>query len=158
MTIKVGDKIPSVTLKVMGADGPQNVTTDELFNGKKVVMFAVPGAFTPGCSMTHLPGYVVNADAILSKVDNIVCLSVNDAFVMGAWGDAQNAEKITMLADGNAELTRAMGTELDGSGFGLGTRCKRLAMIVVDGTVTHLAIEPPGEMGISTAEAILEKL
>jgi peroxiredoxin len=158
MTIKVGDKIPSVTLKVMGADGPQNVTTDELFNGKKVVMFAVPGAFTPGCSMTHLPGYVVNADAILSKVDSIICLSVNDAFVMGAWGDAQNAEKITMLADGNAELTKAMGTELDGSGFGLGTRCKRMAMIVDDGTVTHLAIEPPGEMGISTAEAILEKL
>lgn len=158
MTIKVGDKIPSVTLKVMGADGPQNVTTDELFNGKKVVMFAVPGAFTPGCSMTHLPGYVVNADAILSKVDSIICLSVNDAFVMGAWGDAQNAEKITMLADGNAELTKAMGTELDGSGFGLGTRCKRLAMIVDDGAVTHLAIEPPGEMGISTAEAILEKL
>ncbi len=158
MTIKVGDKIPSVTLKVMGADGPQNVTTDELFNGKKVVMFAVPGAFTPGCSMTHLPGYVVNADAILSKVDSIICLSVNDAFVMGAWGDAQNAEKITMLADGNAELTKAMGTELDGSGFGLGTRCKRLAMIVDEGTVTHLAIEPPGEMGISTAEAILEKL
>lgn len=158
MTIKVGDKIPSVTLKVMGADGPQNVTTDELLNGKKVVMFAVPGAFTPGCSKAHLPGYVVNADAILTRADSIVCLSVNDAFVMGAWGDAQNAEKITMLADGNAELTKAMGTELDGSGFGLGTRCKRLAMIVDDGTVTHLAIEPPGEMGISTAEAILEKL
>jgi len=108
--------------------------------------------------MTHLPGYVVNADAILEKADCIICLSVNDAFVMGAWGEAQNAEKITMLADGNAELTTAMGTELDGSGFGLGTRCKRLAMIVDDGTVTHLAIEPPGEMGISTAEAILEQL
>lgn len=158
MTIKVGDKIPSVTLKVMGADGPQNVTTDELFNGKKVVMFAVPGAFTPGCSMTHLPGYVVNADSILEKADSIICLSVNDAFVMGAWGEAQNAENITMLADGNAELTKAMGTELDGSGFGLGTRCKRLAMIVDNGKVTHLAIEAPGEMKVSTAEAILEKL
>ena len=158
MTIEVGDKVPAVTLKVMGAEGPQDITTDELFGGKKVAMFAVPGAFTPGCSKTHLPGYVINADAILEKVDSIVCLSVNDAFVMGAWGEAQNAEKITMLADGNAELTGAMGTELDGSGFGLGTRCKRLAMIVDDGTVSHLAVEPPGEMGISTAEAILEQL
>jgi len=156
MTIQAGDKIPSVTLKVMGAEGPQNVTTDELFGGKKVVLFAVPGAFTPGCSMTHLPGYVVNADAILEKVDSIVCLSVNDAFVMGAWGDAQNAEKITMLADGNGELTKAMGTELDGSGFGLGTRCLRLALVAEDGVVSHLAIEPPGEMGISTAEEILQ--
>lgn len=158
MTIKVGDKIPSVTLKVMGADGPQNVTTDELFKGKKVVMFAVPGAFTPGCSMTHLPGYVVNADAILEKADSIICLSVNDAFVMGAWGEQQNAEKIIMLADGNAELTKAMGTELDGSGFGLGTRCKRLALIADDGKVTHLAIEAPGKIEASTAEAILDVL
>jgi len=158
MTIEVGDKIPSATLKVMGAEGPQDVTTDELFGGKKVVMFAVPGAFTPGCSKTHLPGYVVNADAILDKADSIICLSVNDAFVMGAWGEAQNAEKITMLADGNGELTAAMGTELDGSGFGLGTRCKRLALVAEDGVVSHLAIEPPGEMGISTAEAILEQL
>lgn len=158
MTIEVGDKIPSVTLKTMGADGPKDVSTDDLFSAKKVVMFAVPGAFTPGCSMTHLPGYVVNADSILEKADSIVCLSVNDAFVMGAWGDAQNAEKITMLADGNAELTKAMGLEMDGSGFGMGTRCKRMAMIVEDGKVTHLAIEPPGEMGVSTAEAILEKL
>ena len=158
MTIAVGDKIPSVELKVMGSEGPEAVTTDALFGGKKVVMFAVPGAFTPGCSMTHLPGYVVNADAILDKADSIICLSVNDAFVMGAWGEAQNAEKITMLADGNAELTTAMGTELDGSGFGLGTRCKRLALVAEDGVVTHLAIEPPGEMGISTAEAILEVL
>jgi len=158
MTIEVGDKIPSATLKVLGAEGPQDVTTDELFGGKKVVMFAVPGAFTPGCSKTHLPGYVVNADAILDKADSIICLSVNDAFVMGAWGEAQNAEKITMLADGNGELTAAMGTELDGSGFGLGTRCKRLALVAEDGVVSHLAIEPPGEMGISTAEAILEQL
>jgi peroxiredoxin len=156
MTIQAGDKIPSVTLKVMGAEGPENVSTDDLFSGKKVVMFAVPGAFTPGCSKSHLPGYVVNADAILEKVDSIVCLSVNDAFVMGAWGDAQNAEKITMLADGNAELTEAMGTALDGSGFGLGTRCQRLALVAEDGVVSHLAIEPPGEMGISTAEEILQ--
>lgn len=158
MTIQVGDKIPSATLKVMGAEGPEEVSTDDLFKGKKVVMFAVPGAFTPGCSMTHLPGYVVNADAILEKADNIVCLSVNDAFVMGAWGEAQNADKITMLADGSAELTQAMGTELDLTGAGLGLRCQRLAMVVDDGTVSHLAIEPPGEMGISTAESILEVL
>jgi len=158
MTIQVGDKIPSATLKVMGEEGLQDVNTDELFGGKKVVMFAVPGAFTPGCSMTHLPGYVVNADAILEKADSIVCLSVNDAFVMGAWGEAQNADKLTMLADGNAELTNAMGTEMDGSGFGLGTRCQRLALVAEDGVVTHLAIEPAGEMGISTAESILEQL
>ena len=158
MTIQTGDKIPSVTLHRMGPKGPEEITTDEVFSGKKVVLFAVPGAFTPGCSMTHLPGYVVNADAILEKADSIVCMSVNDPFVMGAWGEAQNAEKIIMLADGNAELTKAMGTEMDGSGFGLGVRCKRLAMIVDDGTVTHLAIEPPGEMGVSTAEAILKEL
>ena len=158
MTIKVGDKIPAVTLKVMSADGPKDVTTAELFDGKKVVMFAVPGAFTPGCSMTHLPGYVVNADTILEKADSIICLSVNDAFVMGAWGEAQNAEKITMLADGNAALTKAMGTELDGSGFGLGTRCKRLALIADNGKVTHLAIEAPGKIEASTAEAILKVL
>ena len=153
MTIQAGDKIPSVTLKVMGAEGPENVSTDDLFSGKKVVMFAVPGAFTPGCSKSHLPGYVVNADAILEKVDSIVIIY---SFVMGAWGDAQNAEKITMLADGNAELTEAMGTALDGSGFGLGTRCQRLALVAEDGVVSHLAIEPPGEMGISTAEEILQ--
>jgi glutaredoxin/glutathione-dependent peroxiredoxin len=158
MSIQLGDKIPSCTLKIMGADGPQDITTDEIFDGKKVVMFAVPGAFTPGCSMTHLPGYVVNADAILAKADTIVCLSVNDAFVMGAWGEAQNAERITMLADGNAELTRAMDLELDASGFGMGTRCKRMAMIVDDGTVTHLAIEPPGGIVVSAAEAILALL
>jgi peroxiredoxin len=159
MTIQVGDKIPACTLKVMGEKGPQPITTAELFDGKKVVMFAVPGAFTPGCSMTHLPGYVVLADQIKAKgVDSIICMAVNDAFVMGAWGKAQNAEELIMLADGNAELTKAMGLELDGTGFGMGIRCKRMAMIVENGVVKHLAIEPPGGIVVSAAEAILKLL
>jgi peroxiredoxin len=156
MTIKVGDRIPECTLKVMGEKGPQNITTAELFNGRKVVMFAVPGAFTPGCSLTHLPGFVVKADEIKAKgVDSIICMSVNDAFVMSAWGKDQNAEEIIMLADGNADLTRAMGLELDGTGFGMGIRCKRMALISQDGVVTHLAIEPPGGIVVTSAEAIL---
>ena len=160
MTIQVGDKIPSCTLKVMGGEGPEDVSTESLFSGKKVVMFAVPGAFTPGCSATHLPGFVVNADKIkASGVDCIVCVSVNDAFVMGAWGQAQNAEELIMLADGNGELTNKMGLELDGSGFGLGTRSKRYSMIVDDGVVTAFNLEADGA-GIkdSTAEKILEAL
>ena len=153
MTIAVGDCIPSCTLSVMGDEGPGPVSTSDLFNGKKVLLFAVPGAFTPGCSMTHLPGYVVNADTIKSKgVDSIVCMSVNDAFVMGAWGKAQNADEIIMLADGNGELTAALGLELDGSGFGLGTRSQRFAMIVEDGTVTHLNIEEGPGVDVSSAE------
>jgi len=159
MTIQIGDKIPAATLKVMGEKGPQNITTAEIFAGKKVVLFAVPGAFTPGCSLTHLPGFVVKADEIKAKgVDSIVCMAVNDAFVMGAWGRDQNAEELIMLADGNAELTKAMGLELDGTGFGMGIRCKRMAMIVEDGTVKHLAIEPPGGIVVSSAEAILKLL
>jgi len=159
MAISTGGKIPAVTLKIMGEKGPQDITTNELFAGKKVVMFAVPGAFTPGCSLTHLPGYVVNADKILAKgVDSIVCLSVNDAFVMDAWGKNQNAEHLIMLADGNAELTKALGLEMDGSGFGLGTRSKRYAMVVEDGTVTHLAVEPAAGVDVSAAEKILEIL
>ena len=159
MTIDVGDKIPAGTFKIMGEEGPQDISTDEVFAGKKVVFFAVPGAFTPGCSMTHLPGYVVNADKIKGKgVDAIACMSVNDPFVMGAWGKNQNADEILMLADGNGDFTKAIGMEMDGSGFGLGMRCKRFAMIVEDGTVTHLAIEPPGGIVVSAAEAIMEKL
>lgn len=159
MTIKTGDKIPSVTLKTMGGEGPQDITTDSIFSGKKVVLFAVPGAFTPGCSMTHLPGFVVNADKIKAKgVDTIACLSVNDAFVMGAWGKDQNADEILMLADGNADFTKACGLEMDGSGFGMGTRCKRMAMIVDDGVVSHFAIEPPGGIVETSAEKILELL
>ena len=159
MSIQVGDKVPSVTLKVMGPQGPEDISTDAVFAGKKVVLFAVPGAFTPGCSMTHLPGFVVNADKIKAMgVDTIVCLSVNDAFVMGAWGEAQNASEILMLADGNGELTEALGLELDGSGFGMGTRSQRYAMIVEDGTVTHLAVEPGAGIEVSSAEAMMELL
>jgi peroxiredoxin len=159
MTIKAGDKIPECTLKVMGEKGPKNITTSELFDNKKVVMFAVPGAFTPGCSLTHLPGYVVKADEIKAKgVDSIICMSVNDAFVMNAWGKAQNAEHIIMLADGNADFTKAMGLEMDGTGFGMGIRCKRMAMVVDKGVVTHFVIEPPGGIVESSAEAILKVL
>ena len=159
MTIQVGDKVPGIGFSVMTGEGPKPISSDEVFAGKKVVFFAVPGAFTPGCSMTHLPGFVVDADAVKAKgVDTIACMSVNDAFVMGAWGDAQNAEEILMLADGNAEFTKAIGLELDASGFGMGTRAQRFAMIVDDGTVTHLAVEAPGEMKVSTSEAILAVL
>lgn len=160
MSIDVGDKIPDCdSLKVMGENGPQAVTVNALFEEKKVVMFAVPGAFTPGCSKTHLPGFVVNADAILSKgVDSIICLSVNDAFVMDAWSEAQNAEQLIMLADGNADFAAAMGLEMDGRGWGMGMRCKRMAMIVENGEVTFMAIEPPGGIKESSAEAVLEQL
>lgn len=156
MSIKVGDKIPACTVKTMGEKGPTDITTDEIFAGKKVVLFAVPGAFTPGCSMTHLPGYVVNADKIkASGVDSIVCMSVNDAFVMDAWGKAQNAEELLMLADGNGDLTAALGLEMDGRGFGLGSRSQRFAMIVEDGTVTHLNVEPGPGVDVSSAETIM---
>ena len=159
MTIATGDKIPATTLKIMGAKGPEDISTGTIFKGKKVVMFAVPGAFTPGCSVTHLPGYVVLADKIKAKgVDSIVCLSVNDAFVMGAWGKSQNAEELLMVADGNGEFTKAAGLEMDASGFGMGTRSKRYAMIVEDGVVSHLAVEPAGGIEVSAAEAILAKL
>ncbi|MDB2409963.1 peroxiredoxin [Pseudomonadales bacterium] len=159
MTIQAGDKIPSCTLNVMGEKGPEEITTEAIFAGKKVVMFAVPGAFTPGCSLTHLPGFVVNADKIKAKgVDTIVCLSVNDAFVMGAWGENQNAEALVMLADGNAELTGALGLELDASGFGMGTRSQRYSMIVDDGTVSALNIETGPGIETSSAETILAAL
>lgn len=157
--IQEGDKIPSGSFKVMGAEGPSDVSTDELFSGKKTVLFAVPGAFTPTCSAAHVPGFVVNADAIKAKgVDNIVCMSVNDVFVMGAWGESQNAENIIMAADGNGEYATALGLTMDGSGFGLGTRSQRFAMIVDDGVVTHLALEDGPGLENSSAEAIMEKL
>ncbi len=159
MSIQAGDKVPACTLKTMGDQGPTDITTDDIFSGKKVVLFAVPGAFTPGCSMTHMPGYVVNADKIKAKgVDTIACMSVNDAFVMGAWGKDQNAEEILMLADGNGEFTSLLGLELDGSGFGLGTRSQRFAMVVEDGTVTHLNVEPGAGVDVSSAETIMELL
>ena len=159
MSIQVGDKVPACTMKVMGEQGPADITTDEIFAGKKVLLFAVPGAFTPGCSMTHLPGYVVNADKIKAAgVDTIVCMSVNDAFVMDAWGKAQNAEDLLMLADGTGELTAALGLELDGSGFGLGTRSQRFAMIVDDGTVSQLNVEAGAGVDVSSAETMMALL
>jgi peroxiredoxin len=159
MSIQAGDKVPSLTLKTMGAQGPEDIATDDIFSGKKVVLFAVPGAFTPGCSMTHLPGFVVNADKIKEHgVDTIACISVNDAFVMGAWGEAQNASEILMLADGNGDFTSALGLELDASGFGMGKRSQRFAMVVEDGTITHLNVEPGAGIEVSSAEAIMELL
>jgi len=159
MAIKEGDRIPAATLKVMGEKGPEDLTTAQLFDGRKVVLFAVPGAFTPTCSLAHLPAYVTHADQILGKgVDAIVCLSVNDAFVMDSWGQGSNAEALTMVADWNAELTRALGLEMDASAFGLGVRAQRFAMIVDDGVVTKLAVEAPGKFEVSKAEAILEAL
>ncbi len=159
MTIQAGEKIPEITLKTMGAKGPEDIRTTDIFAGRKVVLFGVPGAFTPGCSQAHLPGFVVHADDIKAKgVDTIACMSVNDAFVMGAWGQAQNAEHILMLADGNAELSRALGLAFDASGFGMGERCKRFALIADDGRVTHFAIEPPGGIVETAAEKVLEWL
>ncbi len=159
MTIKVGDKVPDTGFKIMGKQGPENITSADVFLGKKVVLFAVPGAFTPGCSVTHLPGYVVNADKIKAKgVDTIACMAVNDAFVMDAWGKAQNAEELLMLADGNGDFTRALGLELDATGFGMGKRSRRFAMIVENGVVTHLAVEPAGGIDESSAEKILSHL
>lgn len=159
MAIKEGDKLPDATLHVMKDGRPTPVTTKELFGGKKVVLFAVPGAYTPTCSEAHLPGYVVNADAIRGKgVDDIVCVSVNDAFVMDSWGRDRNAEAITMVGDGNGEFTRKLGLEMDASGFGLGTRSQRYAMVVEDGVVKKLAVEEPGKFDVSKAESILEAL
>ena len=161
MSIKVGDKLPSADLFVMGEDGrPRKIGVSELFAGKKVVLFALPGAFTPTCSATHLPGYVVHADEIKAKgVDSIVCLSVNDAFVMDAWGKVQNVDdRIAMVADGNGDFTRAIGLEMDGSGFGLGLRSQRYAMIVENGVVKLLNVEAPRAFEVSSAEAILQHL
>lgn len=159
MAIKTGDRIPKATLKIMGKQGPENISTADIFDGKKVVLFAVPGAFTPGCSVTHLPGFVVNADKIKAKgVDTIACVAVNDAFVMDAWGKAQNADELLMLADGNAEFTGALGLELDASGFGMGKRSRRYAMIVDDGVVKHLAVEPAGGIDESSAEKVMAHL
>lgn len=156
--IKIGDCLPSMNLKVMGEKGPEPIDTDALFKGKKVVLFAVPGAFTPGCSLTHLPGFVVNANKIKSAgVDEIVCTSVNDAFVMGAWGKDQNAEHLVMLADGNGDFATALGLTLDASGHQMGMRSKRYAMIVNDGVVELLNIDEKG-VDKSSAETILKHL
>ena len=159
MAIQEGDRLPEATLHVIQDGRPTAVTTGELFDGKKVVLFAVPGAFTPTCSQAHLPGYVANADEIKAKgVDSIVCVAVNDAFVMDAWAADRNAEELVMAGDGNGDFTAAIGLEMDGRGFGLGTRSERYAMIVDDGVVTKLAVEAPGAFEVSKAEAILEAL
>ena len=160
MAIKVGDKLPTVSLKYMNKDGMQTATTDELFKGKKVVLFALPGAFTPTCSAKHLPGFVQNADTIKAKgVDTIACLSVNDAFVMNAWGkDQKVGDKVLMLADGNADFSKAVGLTMDGTGYGMGTRAQRYAMVVQDGVVKALNVEAPGAFEVSSAEAVLKAL
>jgi glutaredoxin/glutathione-dependent peroxiredoxin len=157
MTIKVGDRLPSVTLMHMTEKGPAPVTTDELFGGKKAVLFAVPGAFTPTCSARHLPGYVEHAADFSKKgIDAVVCLSVNDAFVMNAWGKDQNAAgKVMMVADGNADFTKKVGLELDGSKFGMGQRSQRYAMIVDNMVVKKLEVEEPGAFKVSSADHML---
>ena len=160
MAIGVGDKIPSGALAKMGAEGPGSVTTEELFGGKKVVLFAVPGAFTPTCSAKHLPGFIEQAAAIKAKgVDEIICTAVNDVFVMGAWGEAQGAAgKVRMLADGNGDLATALGLTMDGTGFGMGQRGQRFAMILNDGKVEKLLVEPGPGLTVSSAESVLENL
>ena len=160
MPIQVGDKVPSVTLYEMGEDGPVAVNTDEFFAGRKIALFALPGAFTPTCSAQHVPGFVNNADEIKGKgVDAIACLATNDAFVMGAWGKEQAVgDKVKMLADGSGDFTRAAGFEFDLSERGLGVRSRRYAMIVEDGTITTLNMEDGGGLTISSAESILEAL
>ena len=161
MTIKVGDKIPSATLRYLSPEGPKEITTDELFSGKKVALFAVPGAFTPTCSQRHLPGYVDKASDLKGKgVDQIACVSVNDAFVMGAWGKAQNVgEKVMMLADGSGDFARAVGLELDARGRGLGMRSQRYSMLVDNGVVKALSVEAqPGQVEASSADAMLKAL
>jgi len=160
MTIQSGEKMPAGEFSVMTDQGPKSVTTDQLFAGKKVVLVSVPGAFTPTCSMSHLPGFVEHADAIHAKgVDTIACMAVNDVFVMSAWGKDQNVgDKVMMLADGNGDYARALGLELDGTGFGMGMRGQRFAIIVEDGTATNVAVEAPAQFEISKAEAILEVL
>ena len=158
MTIKVGDTIPSMKLMQATAEGPKETSTDDIFKGKKVVLFAVPGAFTPTCSAKHLPGFVQNADAFKAKgVDTVACISVNDAFVMGAWGKDQGTEgKVEMLADGAAAFAKAIGLELDLNARGMGWRSQRYALVAENGVVTHLGVEAPGGFEVSKAEAILE--
>ena len=158
--INVGDRVPAAKMRIMTAQGPKDITTDEVFKGKKVAFFALPGAFTLTCSAKHLPGYVENAAAIKAKgVDSIVCMSVNDAFVMDAWGKAQNAgDKVTMLADGNAELTKALGAELDLVANGMGTRSRRFSMLVQDGVVKSLNVEKPGAFEVSDAGTMLKQV
>ena len=160
MAIQVGDKVPAVNLRVLTAEGPKEVTSDELFGGKKVAFFAVPGAFTPTCSQRHLPGYVEKASDIKAKgVDTVACVAVNDVFVMNAWGKSQNVgDKVMMLADGSGDFTRAVGLELDATRNGLGKRSQRYSMLVDNGVVKALNIEAPGQFDVSSAEAMIKGL
>ncbi|HVB01787.1 MAG TPA: peroxiredoxin [Acidimicrobiales bacterium] len=160
MAITVGDRIPEVSLRKMGAEGPTTVNSAEVLGTGKVVLFAVPGAFTPTCSDYHLPGFVIRADEFSAKgVDTVACIAVNDAFVMGAWGESQNVgDSVLLLADGNAEFAKAVGLELDGTGFGMGVRSQRYAMVLEDGVVTYLGVEPGPGLSVSGADAVLAAL
>jgi peroxiredoxin len=160
MAIKVGERLPEGALVKAGANGPETVSVADLFGGRTVALFSVPGAFTPTCSARHLPGFVTQADALKAKgVDEILCLSVNDAFVMAAWGKSAAAEdRVTMIADGNADFTRALGLEMDASRFGMGIRGQRFSLVAKDGVVTHLFVEEPGAFQVSSAEHMLAQL
>ena len=159
MTIQIGDRLPDVPLAIAGADGPQPTTSAEYFQGKKVALFAVPGAFTPTCSARHLPSYVEKAAELKGQgVDEIACISVNDPFVMGAWGQRDGSQDITMIADGNGAFAEATGLVMDGSKFGMGQRSQRYSMIVNDGVVEQLNVEAPGEYRASSAEYMLDQL
>jgi len=160
MTLSIGDKIPDITIKTNGPRGPQDLSTGDFFAGKRVVLFAVPGAFTPGCSNTHMPGFVVRADEILAKgVDDLACLAVNDAFVMDAWQKDQNAEAITMLADGNADFTKAIGMDMDATAGGMGIRSLRYALIAFDGVVEYVGVDTErGVVDKSSAATVLDYL
>jgi peroxiredoxin len=159
MTIQAGDRLPDVPLAIASAEGPKPTTSGEYFAGKRVALFAVPGAFTPTCSAKHLPSYVDKASDLKSRgIDEIACISVNDPFVMGAWGKADGSEDITMIADGNGAFAEAVGLEMDGSKFGLGKRSQRYSMIVNDGVVEQLNVEAPGEYRASSAETMLDQL
>jgi peroxiredoxin len=160
MSIAVGEKVPAGKFKIATSDGPQDLTTAQLFDGKRVLLFAVPGAFTPTCDARHLPGYVEQADGIRAKgVDTIACLSVNDVFVMKAWGKSAGVgDKVLMLADGNGDYARALGLTMDASGFGMGERAQRFAMVVKDGVVEQLHVEAPGKFEVSAADYLLARL
>ena len=160
MAAKVGDKVPSGTFKVMSADGPRDVTSDELFKGKRVALFSVPGAFTPTCSAKHLPGFVQKAEALKAKgVDTIACTAANDVFVMNAWGKDQGCgDKVVMLADGSADFARSLGLQLDLTARGMGLRAQRYSMVVKDGVVSKLNVEAPGAFEVSSAEHLLSQL
>ena len=160
MTVAVGDRIPNATLMTMTPDGPAPVTTDELFKGQTVALFAVPGAFTPTCSAKHLPGFIERAEELKGKgVDKVVGLSVNDVFVMGAWGEQAGAgDKVQLVADGNGDFTKQLGLEMDGSKFGMGQRSQRYSMVVKDGVVDQLNVEQPGQFEVSSADYMVDRL